>query len=183
MEFKKLSLLNTRMFSYRFFKKFPQWQHLNTGKMSDVTRVIRTFHDEFIKAVCSGRYGVDLPAKLGKIFIVAFKAPHYPDFSLFRKIGHVSKFLNLHTDGLKCHISYSNHERRFRVKDRVIWEFSPERGFMQNASKAFAANHTQFETTVDKRKPFYAGLDFDLKEASENRIEKFLVTYDEFQLT
>lgn len=182
MKLKSLSVVSNRMFMYRFFKKFPQYAHLNTGKTRDVSAVIKTFHEELIDTVINFRYGVELPLKSGKIMVVSYKASNYPNFAVYNKHKTAAEFTNNHTDGLNCKIFYTNRQARYRVKDRYIWEFIPERPFKKKVSQAFAKDYNKYIFSPGRQIGFYNHLDAKIKQADENKIEKFLVTYDEFNM-
>ncbi len=150
--------------------------------MKDFTKVINAFHQEYIKAVTEHRYGAELPLNLGKHMIVSYRSKrNYPRFK-----GPSDTLPTIHTnlatDGLKCKLVYSNHDSRYRFKDKYIWEFAPEVPFKKEVSKAFVANHNMYIFNPNKADIFYRGLDFKLRSNAEAKIEKFLLTYDEFEL-
>jgi hypothetical protein len=177
-----LSLLSTRMFMYRFFKKFPQYNYLNTGKSKDCSRIIKEFHNDLINAVTEHRYGVDLPLNMGKIMVVSYKDKPYPNFQYFKQDSTITTFSNRHTDGLKCKIFYTNRERKYRMKDRYNWQFLPETGFRQKVSRAFSDDHTKYVFSPDRKENFNNYLDYKIQEDTERKVKNFLVTYNEFEM-
>jgi hypothetical protein len=170
------------MFSHRFFNAFPQWKGFDTGKMADLTRIVKEFHTDFIDCVCTDRNGVELPKNMGKFMIVSYKSDKmYPCFRGPRDREPL-RYSNDHTDGLKCKLVFTNHDRRYRVKDRFIWSFEPEVRFKQAVSKAFRANYNMFSFSPDRMIGYKMELISKNRDAEKAQIQKFLKTYNEFAI-
>lgn len=183
MKLKTLSILNSRAIIYGFYKLFPKWKQYYTGKTSDFGKVIKEFHNQFSDAVAVERYGVELPLKIGKMLVVAYKSDKkYPNFGRYNSTGDKTAYSNNHTDGLKCKLLYMNNERRYQLKDRILWEFKPEIVFRQKVSKAFAANYNNYIVTPAKGEIHFKQLEYKLRDAMEIKVRKFLSTYNEFEL-
>lgn len=167
---------------YRFFRLFPQWAHFETKSMKDCSIIIREFHNDFIQAVAEERYGVELPLNMGKLFVISYKSRPYMNFTNFGKEGEISKFTNNHTDGHACKIVYQNSDRRYQIKDKKLWNFEPEAKFRKIVSKEFAKNHTKYIFSPNRSKINDNNLK-NIYQNNENRkIDKFLLTYDEFKM-
>lgn len=149
--------------------------------MRDLTRIVQEFHQDVIDAVCEHRGGVEMPKNTGLLMIIGYRSSRqYPRFR-GPADRHPTPYSNNHTDGLKCKIVYSNHERRYRVKDRYIWAFEPEAKFSKAVSRAFAAGYTRFTFSPDKP-GFAQKVDMWKEQEQEEKLNRFLETYNEFSI-
>ena len=181
MELKTFSSFKTKLLTYRFFVQFPHWKQFDTGKIKDFSTIIKEFHKDLIKAVVTTRQGVELPLRMGKLMVISYRSNRsYPNFRMYRT-GVITNYSNNHTDGLKCKLMYTNYERRYRVKDKYLWEFVPEAGFKKEISKAFVQNYNMYVNNPI-RSISTLGSEYKLKDEIEARIAKFLLTYDEFAM-
>lgn len=186
VKLKSLSISGTRDFVRGFFKEFPQ--HLDhkpkqPGSFSEFTKIIKQFHDDFTDAVVQNRDGAELPLKMGKVFVVAFKSKKSPvNFSNYKTKGEISNHTNNHTDGWVAKIVYSNHDNKYRLKDKCIWELKRDVAFKKKVSEHFSKNYMMYMISPDKRKIFYDDLECIIRDEKNARIERFLKNYDEFNV-
>lgn len=177
-----LSILGVRAFVNGFFKKFPQYSEYKTNRPKDYTEIIKAFHSDLIQAVIDNRYGANMPLKFGNLKLVAFKRTRdYPNFNLYRQ-GKVGGFTNNHTDGLSCKIVYTNKSNRFKLKDKIMWAFYPEDIFSKRVSKAFSQEYQKYIISpnirqIQKKEDF-----FKWKQLTDDHIEEYLKSYNEFEI-
>lgn len=182
MGLKSLSILRSRMFMYRFYRLFPQWNEFETKYTKDCSIVIKEFHKDLMKAVATERYGVELPLNMGKLFVISYKSRPYTNFIKFSKEGELSKFTNNHTDGHTCKIVYQNSDRKYQLKDKKIWDFEVCTEFRKIVSKEFAKDYTRYIFSPNRVKINNNNLKNIYKQHEDKKIEKFLLTYDEFKM-
>jgi len=183
MGIKKFSSFNSRKFLRDFFRRFPQHAAFRPkdNRMSELSNVITAFHEEFISEVVSNRYGAELPLNMGAISVVGYKKNRfYPNFSKYSTSGEITDFANIHTEGLACKIYYTNGSNRYRLKDRFLWEFLPSDPFKKQVSEVFSKEYHRFVVNPDIYKIFHKHIDSVFSEKMNLRIDKFLLTYDEF---
>lgn len=176
-------ILGLRPFVNGFFKKFPQYKEYDTKRPKDFTDIIKEFHKDLIQEVIDNRYGVDLPLKSGRLRILSFKKNRqYPNFTQYTETGLTGGFSNIHTDGLSCKIVYSNMGNRYRMKDKIIWAFLPEAGFSKRVSDAFRLHYNRYIFSPNRNAIKKRNTEFNWKNITEENIEKFLLSYNEFEL-
>ena len=179
---KSLVILGHRPFVNGFFKKFPQHKQFKTFSPKPFTDLIREFHQDFIGEVLNNREGADIPLKMGNLRMISYKPTnHYPNFDKYKQ-GTITKFVNNHTEGLSGKIVYSNHETKYRLKDKMIWSFEPEVPFKKRASLAFVINYLRYAFSPNRAKLKYVNHEIDLKEIKDNKIKSFLKNYNEFYI-
>jgi hypothetical protein len=169
---------------YRFYRLFAKWKEYETNKMKDFTNIVKEFHSDLIQAVTEERYGVEMPLKSGKLMVISYRSRrNYPRFSAGYKDTNPSYHMNYATDGLKCKIIYSNHERRYRVRDRYMWSFEPETNFRKKVSQAFVKDHNRYIFSPDRIPGKFLKIEMENIDTMKIRVQKFLAGYDEFELT
>ena len=180
---KALTILGYRNFVNAFFKKFPQHISYKQWSPKPFTELIHVFHEEFIEAVIENREGADLPLKMGNIKIVSYKTrKRYPNFKNYLKGEPLTRFTNNHTDGLNCKILYNNDSAKYRLKDKKIWIFEPERPFQLKVSRAFADNFNKYAYSPNTVKTKTLNSEINRKHLINKKIDNFLQTYNEFEV-
>lgn len=172
-----------RGFVTNFFRKFPQYKQYKTKQPKDFTWIINEFHSDFIDAVIKNRYGADLPLKFGNIRIISYKQNRvYPNLLLFQQKNVKVGFSNNHTNGLNCKIQYRNKGNRYKFKDKIIWAFFPQQSFSKRVSQAFREDYNKYIFSPNRGQIKKKLNEFNWKNISDENIEKFLISYNEFEL-
>lgn len=180
---KALTILGYRAFVNSFFKKFPQHKAYKQWSPKPFTKLIHAFHEEFVNAVIENREGADLPLKMGNIKIISYKThKRYPNFKNYLKGEPVTSFTNNHTNGLNCRIIYSNKSGKYRVKDKNIWGFDPERPFQLKVSRAFVNNFNRYTFSPNTSETKIKNIEAGRKHLIEKKVSNFLQTYNEFEV-
>jgi len=122
------------------YKDMKEFENVKTSSALAVK-----LNDYICKHVIENRDGIDLPERLGVVF-VASKKPKTNITDLGESIKHkqIVKNLNLETNGLRSTILYSKHTRNHGITISTVWSFFPCRNFKRAVSKAFRKNYLMY---------------------------------------
>jgi len=165
-----------------FFNKYPHWRKFSTDSLGGHSNIFKAFHDVMAEEIALNRYGAELPLRLGHLYVASYRPKKvYYNFHKL-KLGQKMPHLNLHTDGLKCRIMYSNHSKRYHLKDRYVWELKSSKNMSKIVSKAYAEDFNKYIFHQDRKEAEYRLILSKIDDMERGRLEEFLKNYDEFEM-
>lgn len=135
---KRPNLLN-KEFCTEFRERYPEYSSLSDKAIKDKVKFINQI---IADAITTERDGVELPQKLGYIFIGSCPAKKSSniDYASSRKLGVNVQFQNWNTDNNVSKIFYTNTESRYHFKFCHLWAFKGSRELRKAVSEAFKEN-------------------------------------------
>lgn len=177
------TIVGTRDFLRAFFRTYPQYEEFRPEYPKVLTNVIKEFHADFIEAVIDNRFGADMPLMCGNFKIVSYKSKRkFFNYFAFKNTGKYEVFNNNHTNGLSCKVLFTNNGHRYKLKDKMIWAFYPSIKFSRTVSKAFSENYHKYIFSPNRGDGRKKQDIFTRKKLSDDAIEEFLKTYNEFEI-
>lgn len=177
---KQISLINTD-FLKRFAEKNPDMPKLS---IREFKTVIRKFNVEVTERVIENRDGVELPQRMGYVFIGSCQRPKKENIDFGKSIKYGVKVIhsNIGSDSYLGKIFYSNYANRYTFPNRELWQFKPARLFSRTVAKTFP-DYWQTYIVVDSKKKISKIIEDQIKKRrSKFLIEKSLVNYNEFDI-
>lgn len=140
-----LNVINPE-FINEFISEFPEYKDLKELESAEkTTKTVKLFNEYICKHVIDNRDGIDLPERLGVVFVASKKPKtNMTDLGQSMKLNQIVKNLNLETNGLRSTILYSKHSRNHGITISTIWSFFPCRNFKRAVSKAFKSNYNMY---------------------------------------
>lgn len=129
-------------FWYKFCMLFPQYKSY-LKKPSDITKIIRTFHENMANACVDNRAGVEFPERLGVLFIGSYKAGDRSiDHATSEKLLKRVPFRSLNTDGYSACIYYDVTNCNYIHNE--LWDFNASDPFRKKVSESFRKNWNKY---------------------------------------
>ena len=146
-------VLNTKLYK-KFKKKFPKY---------DITyeqfkKIVNTYNIKLGEGVIEYRDGVELPESLGYIFIgscAPVTSKPNIDFNKSIQYGVLTTHKNWDSDSRLMKIFFTNYLVKYKMQNKNIWLFSPNRDFKKKASKNYIEDYTKYIMIDPKRKISY----------------------------
>ena len=177
------TVLNNK-FIEEFTTKHPKYKDL---KMSDIRKILNTFHGKLWDHALHNRDGVELPEHLGYIFIGTCSSPkvYNTDFGKSIKNNDIRyRLKNFESDNYLAKIFYTNFSTKYKFKNRMLWRFTAVRDFKSSVSKVYPDNWKKY-VQVENGKNISKYLNSYYKEQwIEKQINDFVIDplYNEFDL-
>lgn len=172
--------LTTDEFFSKFRKDHPKYSSY-TNK--DLIKIIETFHSNLWMGVINNRDGVELPEKIGHIFIGTCKPKKSSNPDRVKSIvyGKQIKHTNFPSDNFLAKIFYTNYIKRYLFENRDLWKIQPVREFKREVAKNYPEKWKMYHI-IDNFK-FISDL-YQKKVTKNYMQEKNTVsnTYNEFEL-
>lgn len=132
------TVLNNK-FIEEFTTKHPKYKDL---KMSDIRKILNTFHGKLWDHALHNRDGVELPDSLGFVFIGTCFSPkkYNTDFGGSIKNEVTIRHRNFESDNFLAKIFYTNYANKYKFKNRELWVFDAIRDFKRTVSKTYPEN-------------------------------------------
>lgn len=169
-------------FIKEFLEEHPQYSGMKEfSSISLLKKLITNFNFFLCKHVVNYRDGIDLPERLGVVFVGGRTSIYNPvDYGMTNKLGKEVKTTNLETNGVIGKIFYSKHSRNHGITVRTIWKFLPYRGFTKLVAQAFKENYNRFIRVENKRQ---LEILFEQRNRKRKPAEKVFVpdNYNEFE--
>jgi hypothetical protein len=129
------TVLNNK-FIEEFTTKHPKYKDL---KMSDIRKILNTFHGKLWDHALHNRDGVELPDSLGFVFIGTCFSPkkYNTDFGGSIKNEVTLRHRNFESDNFLAKIFYTNYANKYKFKNRELWNFSAIRDFKRGVAKVY----------------------------------------------
>lgn len=178
---KTTTLLNKKVYN-DFIKKYPKYSDIS---VKDFKKIINQFNKNISTEVINNRNGVQLPEKLGYLFIGKCEkklSSSNVDYGNSIKYDKQVSHRNWESDGYLAKIFYTNYAFKYRIKDRELWEFKASKEFKKATSKLFPELYTKYVLVTDKQKISELYNKYRFKEFKKKEEKKQLDNYNEFNL-
>lgn len=167
-----------------FKSHFPEHAHIDYDQFKEV---IKTFNENMIQGVINNRYGIELPERLGALFIVNCtwgknEGINNIDFGKSRELGVVVTHQNWESDNKLMKIIYSNHDNRFRIANKKIWQFRLSKPNRKVVSEGYKERPNRYITVDDKKKISGVFKDMERRNSKFNSKPNIPDDYDEFNM-
>jgi hypothetical protein len=141
-------------FIEEFLKEHPEYKEVKEIKnVSSTIRLAKSLNTYLHNHVINFRDGIDLPERLGVVFIGSLKSKRNPiDYSLSQAHNQEIRNVNLETNNFWPKIFYSKHSRNHGVTVGSIWSFYGARMFTRAVSKAFKKDYNKYRRIDNKFK-------------------------------
>lgn len=139
---KSVHVLNIELFK-KFKKKFPE----HNITYEEFRNIVCTYNQELADAIIEYRDGIELPESLGHIFIGSCPTMTKRinvDYKKSAQYGVVTQHRNWDSDNKVMKIFFTNHQVRYKLKNREIWAFVANRSFKRKASKLYLEDYTKY---------------------------------------
>lgn len=171
----------TKEFIEEFLKEHPE--HKEVKELETIyhtKKLAKTVNRYLTKHVINFRDGIDLPERLGVVFIGSLKSKRNPiDYSLSSAYKQEIRNVNLETNNFFPKIFYSKHTRNHGITVSTIWSFYGSRDFTRSVSKAFKSDYNKYRRIENKMK--LEMLFRERKGITETRDINVPNTYNEFE--
>lgn len=147
---KSVHVLGLDLFK-RFKKKHPEYDI----SYDDFKSIINTYNIKLGEGVMEYRDGVELPESLGYVFIGScspmITRPNI-DFKKSAQYGVVTTHRNWDSDNRLMKIFFTNNLVKYKIKNKQIWHFVPNREFKRKASKNYLEEWSKYIMIDSKKK-------------------------------
>jgi hypothetical protein len=177
---KKLNLLNMKLFN-EFKKKHKEHKDLSYAQFKEI---ITVFNETLYNGVIENRNGIELPEKLGYVFIGTCPPTKRKNVDYKKSIeyGVLTNHKNWDSDNHLMKIFYTCSKMKYHLPNRQLWAFAPGREFKRTASAVYKQEWAKY-IVVDNTKRIAAMITMDKKiKSSESYLKYRLSTYDEFKM-
>lgn len=125
--------LTTNEFFTKFRTNHPQYSQY-TNK--ELVKVVETFHNNLWLGAINNRDGIELPEKIGHIFIGTCKPKKSPNPDRVKSAayGREVKHQNFQSDNYLAKIFYTNFANGYLFENRDLWKFKPVREFKREVA-------------------------------------------------
>lgn len=119
-----------------FKKKYPEYKEYTIRQLRDT---IKRVHDHFGREIINNRDGIELPLRLGMIFIGTCQRSkkHISNHKLSQQYLKNIAHRNLHSDSYLAKIFYTNFLDRFTFKFHELWGFKPARWIKTHVGETY----------------------------------------------
>ncbi len=120
----------------KFRKKYPDYNHYTNKQLVEF---IDKFHEKLYLGVVENRDGIELPERLGHIFIGTCKPKKgvNPNRRLSIVYGKEVRNTNFETDNFMAKIFYTNYINRYLFADGDIWKMTATREFKKKVGSTY----------------------------------------------
>ena len=134
----------------RFRKKFPE----HDITYAEFKTIVNTYNTKLGEGIIEYRDGVELPESLGYVFIGScspmVRRPNI-DFKKSVQYGILTTHKNWNSDNRLMKIFFTNNLVKYKIKNKQIWAFAPNREFKRKASQNYVDEWMKY-IKVDSRK-------------------------------
>jgi hypothetical protein len=165
-----------------FLKEFPQYADKPEFKnKSTFSKLIKKFNSAIWRHTIDHRDGIDLPERLGVLFVGAKTSVYTPvDYGQTNKYGTEVLMNNLESNGLIGKIFYSRHSRNHGLTIGTIYGFKPCREYALGVRDAFKNGDCRKYRRVENKRELH--ILFLERMRNRNRKEGYGISdnYNEF---
>ena len=136
-----------------FLQEHPEYKGMReVSKKGFIKKVIHKFNSYIWKHVLVNRDGIDLPERLGVVFVGAKTSMYNPvKYGVSAAVGKEVRTTNPETNGLIARVFYSRHSRNHGITVRTIWGFKICRAFARELASVFKTSYNMFQRVENKR--------------------------------
>jgi hypothetical protein len=178
---KSVQVLQVDLFK-KFKKKFPEYEMT----YEQFKQIIITYNNKVAEGIIEYRDGVELPESLGYIFIGSCPAMTKRvniDYKKSAQYGVITQHRNWGSDNKVMKIFFTNNLVKYKLQNKDIWVFVPNREFRRTASKCYLQDYNKYMMINNNRKIsmlFKEGL--NKREAAMQKFKVASENYNEFDL-
>jgi hypothetical protein len=146
--------------------------------------ILSTYNEAMWRHVIESRDGVELPQRLGHMFIATCPSPKRKNIDIPQsiKLGVAVEHKNWETDGHLGKVIYTNYDNKYLLKNGELWSFKTGRVFKRAVSASYPQNWTIYKK-IEKNKLITAQIkSYIKKDIVINRSNDIPDDYNEFQL-
>lgn len=178
---KSVQVLQVSLYK-KFRKKYPEY-NIDYDQFKEI---IYTYNKDIADGIIEYRDGVELPESLGYIFIGSCPAMTKRvniDYKKSAQYGIITQHRNWGSDNKVMKIFFTNNLVKYKLQNKDIWAFVPNREFRRKASKYYLEDYNKYIMINNNRK-----ISMLFKESLNKRdiaMQKFKVpseNYNEFDL-
>jgi hypothetical protein len=179
----QLYKVDGKTFLKDFFKKHPE--HIGLS-WQDSRKIIGHFNQQISDHIVHNREGVELPERLGHLFIGTCVRPKVVkiDYDLSAKLNTRIRHRNFKSDDFLAKIFYTSYSSRYCFKHKELWNFTGCRDLKRNVAKVYPEKWKIFVQVENKRHISKAFVRIQQKEWSIKNNESFVIDpeYNEFEI-
>ena len=144
--------------------------------------LIKSFNHRLWKHVIDNRDGIDLPERLGVIFIGG-KTSVYTPVDYGESIKHQTEVLmhNFESNGIIGKIFYSRHSRNHGMTVKTMWVYKPCRAFTIGVKDAFKNGLSRRYRRVENKKQLMYLFEERVRNRNKQEGYGMLENYNEFE--
>lgn len=166
-----------------FLKEFPQYADMKELQSSqEIKRLTKKCNSAIWKHTIDNRDGIDLPERLGVLFIGGKTSVYTPvDYGATNKYGTEVLMHNYESNGIIGKVFYSRHSRNHGMTVKTMWTFKPCREYTNAVKDAFRNGLSRrYRRIENKQQLIYL---FEERQRARNRKEGYgmLENYNEFE--
>jgi hypothetical protein len=178
---KSVQVLQVSLYK-KFRKKYPEYD-IDYNQFKEI---IYTYNKDIADGIIEYRDGVELPESLGYIFIGSCPAMTKRvniDYKKSAQYGVITQHRNWGSDNKVMKIFFTNNLVKYKLQNKDIWAFVPNREFRRKASKYYLEDYNKYIMINNNRK-----ISMLFKESLNKRdiaMQKFKIpseNYNEFDL-
>lgn len=173
------TLLNKDVYE-SFIEKFPEHKSLTIREFKNI---IQSFNRSIANAFIENRNGIELPNKLGFLFIGSCEPPKQSSINHIAsaKANQLILYKNWETDNLLMKIFYTNHTRQV-FRNGYLWSFRATREVRKRASRYYVENWQKFPLIASKQKVSHLFMQTGNTHKSDSLKMVIPQDYDEFKM-
>ena len=176
-------VMSKKLFN-EFKEKFPEHKDIDYKFFKEI---VKQFNAAMVQGVIDNQKGVELPERLGMIFIANCtwgqnKGANNIDFGKSRELGIVVQHQNWDSDRKLMKIFYSNFGNRFRILHKKIWQFRLSKPNRKIVSEGYKEHPHKYVTIHDKKKVSGIFEDKVRTHRIEEKGKQVPEDYDEFNM-
>lgn len=136
-----------------FLQEHPEYSDMpELSKKGFIKKKINQFNSYIWKHVLNNRDGIDLPERLGVVFVGAKTSIYNPvKYGLSASVGKEVRTTNPETNGLIAKVFYSRHSRNHGITVKTMWGFKICREFARSVASVFKTSYNKFRRVENKR--------------------------------
>lgn len=175
---KRTNILNAKFYN-AFREAHPKYSYL-TDK--DIKKIIQEVNGKIWQTAIDKRDGVELPERLGYIFIGSCPAKKSlnKNYFLSTQLEQVIQHRNWESDSYLAKIFYTNYGFKYNFQYSKLWGFSATRNFSRNVGKTYPEEFKKYLVVDDKKKIHYVFEKHTNRMKHKKIEEETLKSYDEF---
>lgn len=135
----------------RFYEKYPEHKDISFDKFKEI---IGEFNKNIYMTAISERDGIELPEKLGFIFVGTCQYPKKQNTNYGKSNISNTRVTNYNfaSDGRLCKIFYTNNHNKYNFRFKKVWYFKGGRSFTRTLSQVYRKDWEKYLVVEDYKK-------------------------------
>lgn len=151
---------------------------------NEIKTIVLTFNELLYKTAIENRDGVQLPDRLGHIFIGTCpkKKSVNIDYKKSADYNQVVQHRNWESDGYLAKIFYTSYPKKYNFRHKELWKFVATRNFTREVGKTYPENWKMY-VEVDPKRNINRTFSKNVERIEEQESDAVkLQTYNEFEI-